>query len=66
MKPIPKQYKSKVEPLIHEIGQLADKLLPFIAELGDNVEIECGDCICIIKKFNNKKYEDNKQELPNK
>lgn len=49
-KPIPEQYKKKSEEIIHDIGKLADKLYPFITEMGDNVEIECGECVCIIKK----------------
>lgn len=50
MEPIPEQYKKRSEALIHEIGQLADKLYPFITELGDNLEIECNECLVIIKK----------------
>ena len=50
VKPIPKQYRKRAEELIHEIGQLGDKLWPFIAELGDNIKIECGDCIIKIIK----------------
>jgi len=50
VKPIPEQYKKQSEVLIHEIGQLADKLYPIISELGDNLEIECGECIVLIKK----------------
>jgi len=49
-KEIPIQYKEKAESLIFEIGQLVDQLLPFIMELGDSVEIECGNCICDIRK----------------
>jgi len=52
MKPIPKQYRKQAENLIHEIGQLGDKLWMFISELGDNMEIECGDCVIVIKKLN--------------
>jgi len=55
MKPIPNQYKKQSESLIHEIGQLADKLYPFITELGDSVEIKCGKCLVIIKKRGNEK-----------
>lgn len=45
MEPIPKQYREKAESLIYGIGQLADNLWPIISELGDNLEIECGDCV---------------------
>jgi len=48
LKPIPKQYKKQAETLIHNIGQSADKLYPFISELGDSLEIECGRCVVII------------------
>ena len=50
MKPIPEQYKEQSEALIHEIGQLADKLWAFVTELGDSVEIECGKCKVVISK----------------
>ncbi len=46
---MPEQYRKQAESLIHEIGQLADKLYPFISELGDNIEIERDKCICFIK-----------------
>jgi len=55
MKPIPKQYKEQAEALIYEIGQLANKLYPFITELGDKIEIKCLDCLVIIKKKEVKK-----------
>ena len=45
IEPIPKQYQKQAEALIHEIGQLADKLWAFVSELGDNVEIEGSNCI---------------------
>jgi len=57
LEPIPNQYKAQAEPIIHEVGKLADKLLPFITELGDNVEIECGKCIVLIKQRGNKKMD---------
>ncbi len=57
IKPIPEQYKKQAESLIHEIGQLADKLYPIISELGDNIEIECGNCIVTIAHHNSDKGE---------
>lgn len=48
--PIPKQYRKQSEALIHEIGRLSDKLWIYIAELGDNMEIETNDCIVKITK----------------
>jgi len=50
MESIPSQYKKEAELLIYEIGQIANKLFPFITELGDNIEIECDKCMIIIKK----------------
>jgi len=50
MKPIPKQYKKQAEAIIYDIGKLADKLYPFITELGDNIDIECDKCIINISK----------------
>jgi len=54
IKPIPKQYRKPAESLIHEIGQLTDELWKFVSELGDSIEIECGNCIVIIKQKINK------------
>ena len=48
--PIPEQYRQQAEGLIHEIGQLADKLWMFASELGDTVEIECGECKVVISR----------------
>ena len=53
IKPIPKQYRKEAESLIHRIGQLSDELWKFISELGDSAEIECGDCVVIIKQRDN-------------
>lgn len=50
MDKIPEQYREKAEALIHKIGNLSDELWKFVSELGDNLEIECGDCIVIISK----------------
>jgi len=50
--PIPNQYREKAEPLIYEIGQLADELWNFVSELGDKIEFECGNCIVVISKRN--------------
>jgi len=46
--PIPEQYNKQSEALIHEIGNLADKLYPFVTELGESIEIECGECAVVI------------------
>ena len=50
LKSIPEPYRAIAEPLIHEIGLLADKLLPIVTELGDSLEVECGDCVLEIRK----------------
>ena len=50
MKLIPNQYRVRADTLIYEIGNLADKLLPIVTELGDSIEMECGDCKIVISK----------------
>lgn len=55
MKPIPEQYQKQAEGLIHEIGNLADKLWVFVSELGDSIEMECGDCKIVISKLKKEK-----------
>jgi hypothetical protein len=47
---IPKQYEEKARPLIHEIGKLTDKLWFIVSETGDSLEIECRECVVIIKR----------------
>lgn len=50
-KPIPEQYKTVCEELIHDIGNLADQLYPFMTELGGNsVEMECGEVTVTVRK----------------
>ena len=49
-KPIPEQYRQEAGGLVYEIGNLADKLMVIVSELGDKIEFECGECKIVISK----------------
>lgn len=50
MKNVPNQYKKIIDKQTNIIMTAAEKLWPFVQELGDNYECECGDIVIIIRK----------------